>query len=704
MSEDKTLSDGRFELRRRAEEALQGKSIDVQTLSVEEIHRLIHELQVHQIELEMQNEALRQTQQHLETARDQYSDLYDFSPLGYFSIAETGLILQANFTGAALLGVQRRFLIGMPFFRFVARQDQDRYYRHRKQVYALQDRQSCELKMVKGDGTQFYGQMESVGLRGRDGSMSHMRTVISEITERKRAEDALRINEKRCQDLYDNAPDMYFTIAEDGTVLAVNRFGADCLGFAKKELVGGPVWGVVHPEDLAQIQQQVAEIFKQRLQKSELEFRKVRKDGSVLWVHERVRCIAGREGGPAELQIVCRDITERKRAEREMTRLRLKLNSIIDSMPSILVGVDPKGRITAWNLQAEKATGIASDQAQGRLFGEVFSQLEGQLEQVRLAIRSREPITAKRIAHVVNGDTHYADVMVYPLIENGSEGAVIRVDDVTARVRIEQMMVQTEKMLSVGGLAAGMAHEINNPLSAITQACQNIVRRLSPELPRNQEIARALGLKLAVVGQYLEERGIPRFLDDIQEAGARAAKIVADMLAFSRRSEALMGPANLSRLLDTAVRLAASDYDLKKHYDFKHIRIEREYDPSLDEVPCDAIALEQVILNLLKNAAHAMALNQSRHPSKIILRTVKEKAYARIEVIDNGPGMIEATRKRAFEPFFTTKEVGIGTGLGLSVSYFIVTEQHKGTMAVESSPGQGARFIIRLPLLRAVDT
>jgi signal transduction histidine kinase len=215
----------------------------------------------------------------------------------------------------------------------------------------------------------------------------------------------------------------------------------------------------------------------------------------------------------------------------------------------------------------------------------------------------------------VEGELHYADVMVYPLMADNASGAVIRVDDVTARVRIESMMVQTEKMLSVGGLAAGMAHEINNPLGAILQGSQNILRRIGPDLSQNRSVADALGVDLNQLNRYLQERGILRFLEGIREAGARAAKIVADMLSFSRRSESRFALVDVEDMLETVLRLAASDYDLKKKYDFKRIIIERDYDPALSVVYCDKTEIEQVILNLLKNAAQAMAEEGTSPPT-----------------------------------------------------------------------------------------
>jgi signal transduction histidine kinase len=174
------------------------------------------------------------------------------------------------------------------------------------------------------------------------------------------------------------------------------------------------------------------------------------------------------------------------------------------------------------------------------------------------------------------------------------------------------------------------------------------------------------------------------------------------MLTFSRRSELHYVPLDLKELFETTVRLASSDYDLKEDYDIKQVEFVLDIDPELGPVECDKTEIEQVILNLIVNAAQAMA----KHPvegktPQITLRTRLEGDYARLEVIDNGPGMEEETRRRLFEPFYTTKDVGVGTGLGLSVSYFIIYDQHQGSMQVESAPGEGARFIIRLPRRQA---
>jgi PAS domain S-box-containing protein len=366
-------------------------------------------------------------------------------------------------------------------------------------------------------------------------------------------------------------------------------------------------------------------------------------------------------------------------------------------MPSILIGVDADGRVMQWNREAEKASGLEGSRAHGQPLSSVFAQLSPDLDDVFQHLLKKGPQHHERIQCTLKGEQHIVDVTVYPITAEGADGAVIRLDDVTDRVRIEEMMVQSEKMMSVGGLAAGMAHEINNPLAGILQNMQVIRNRIMHNTERNLEVAETAGTSLKAVQHYMQSRGLIKMLDSTAEAGHRAAKIVDNMLSFSRKDESHFAPHNLEEIVERSIELASNDYNLKKRFDFRHIRIIRDFDELLP-VPCEASQIQQVLLNLLSNSAQAMAGHRdSIAEPQITVRLKSGSETALIEVEDNGPGMDAETRKRAFEPFFTTKEVGHGTGLGLSVSFFIVTENHGGSMHLDSSPGRGTRFSIRLP-------
>ena len=392
------------------------------------------------------------------------------------------------------------------------------------------------------------------------------------------------------------------------------------------------------------------------------------------------------------------EVQVRSKIEKKLTGFQNYLNSIIDSMPSVLIALDEQLYVTQWNQQASALSGTSIDDALNQPVFIAFEPLKPFLAQIRRTSERHQVEKIERLTWTVNEEPRHYAMTLYPLMGGGGRGVVIRIDDITERINMEEIMVQSEKMLSVGSLAAGMAHEINNPLGAILHNAQNIRRRLSPDLERNREAADDTGVLLEAVNQYLQRREIPQLLDGIQQAGSRAAKIVSHMLSFSRLSNRQLADCQLSVLIDQALEIAGNDFALIEGFDFRAIEIVRDFDPQLDRVPCIGNELEQVLLNLLKNAAQAIHQKPVRSRGLIILRTRLNPPWAEIQVEDNGGGIPEHIRKRIFEPFFTTKEVGQGTGLGLSVSYFIITNNHKGQMEVQCKPDHGTCFTLRLPL------
>jgi chemotaxis family two-component system sensor kinase Cph1 len=184
------------ELRRKAEEASKDKTTDLKKLSVEDFQSLVHELQVHQIELEMQNEELRSAQTKLEDARDGFSDLYDFAPVGYFTFNKKGIILEVNLTGAKLLEIERSHLIKVPFTLYVADSSQETFYLHLYKVDKTKKRETCELILRNRNGATFDALLESMPVQDSEGNFK-FRTAISDITQRKQAEkDFLKLNEE----------------------------------------------------------------------------------------------------------------------------------------------------------------------------------------------------------------------------------------------------------------------------------------------------------------------------------------------------------------------------------------------------------------------------------------------------------------------------------------------------------------------------
>jgi PAS domain S-box-containing protein len=392
-------------------------------------------------------------------------------------------------------------------------------------------------------------------------------------------------------------------------------------------------------------------------------------------------------------------IEERERTQEDLRQSRALLNDILDSMPSVVVGISDQGLVTHWNESAAAMTGVARKDILDKPPWVALPMLASLKDKLDEALAQKQAVFVRKVPFTRDNDLQLLNIMFYPLQGKSTGGLVVRIDDATEQERLHEIMIQTEKMMSVGGLAAGMAHEINNPLSGIMQSAQVLLSRLTDDSPANLRASREAGCELTVIHDFLRRRDILTMIGIIQDAAQRAAHIVSGMLEFSRKSESSLAPTDINQLIVKSLELCSTDYSLKKKYDFRNILIVRDFAPNLPEVPCSKTQIQQVLMNLLSNAAHALSgLEPGHEPASIVVRTAREDRFIRIEIEDNGPGMDEMTKRKIFEPFFTTKPVGEGTGLGLSVSYFIVTSNHHGTIEVDSWPGMGAKFTIRLPL------
>ncbi|MGC8492754.1 MAG: PAS domain-containing sensor histidine kinase [Syntrophobacteraceae bacterium] len=529
---------------------------------------------------------------------------------------------------------------------------------------------------------------------------------IEDISERIGAETALRESEEKLRALFENSP---IGLTHNRLLCDQNGSPVDYLYLDANEqymkLVGidprGKKAGEVLPAVLEDAPLLIRTYGEVALSGVPLRFER------QLPVNDRWADFVVFRSMPDHFVVAFLDITEQKRAEQELQKARNYISNIIDSMPSTLIGVDAQGKVTQWNHEAQNMSGIDAEKALGQPLELVFPGMATEIDKIQSAMRKKEVYSERRRIAGADGKSRFEEVTVYPLIANGVDGAVIRLDDISERVRLEEMMLQSEKMLSVGGLASGMAHEINNPLGGMIQTAYVMKERLTNlELPANVAAAIEAGLTMEALAAFMEKRKILDMIERICKSGSRAAEIVQNMLSFARKADASNSSHDVRDLLDRCVELAGIDYDLKKQYDFRRIEILREYAEDLPLVPCESGKIQQVFLNILRNGAEAMqqpAQGGEKMPAPrfyLRLRYEREAAMVRIEIEDNGPGMDEEVRRRIFEPFFTTKPPDRGTGLGLSVSYFIICDNHKGEIGVSSEPGKGTRFVIRLPLRR----
>ncbi|NCC23577.1 MAG: PAS domain S-box protein [Deltaproteobacteria bacterium] len=525
------------------------------------------------------------------------------------------------------------------------------------------------------------------------GQLSRSFNNMAEAVQKARQIQA-RLSE-RLRQVLNTIPDVIALTDLEGTVLEINESCVRIFGYEAEELVDKPIF-VLSGESFEgsglqfEIRQTGVDIPVDR------EWKGQRKNGTFFPIQLRAHRILLPEG--LRYLVLITDISRRKLAEEALESYRRSFQTMFDSIPSILAAVDADGLVTHWNFQAEETLSRPISDAVGKPLDSVLPLMAGSMDVVSECIRFRKTKRLERVPLDGPEGIRYFDVTLAPLLSDSLPGMLVRVDEVTARVRLEEMMAQTEKMMSIGGLAAGIAHEINNPLASITLGAQILEQRLLNDSRANDEAAVKLGLSMDRIWSYLDARKIPSRIHDIQNAADRASKIVSGMLEMSGKKSGGYAMADFNALVLQCIEVARSEQTLRSKRFWNIIRIETDLDPNLPPVECSQSEIEQVMVNLLRNAAQAMSGQNAGREPRINIRTRAVAKSVVLEVEDSGPGVDEASRKRIFEPFFTTKPPGSGTGLGLSVSFFIVVRNHNGSMSVDAAPLGGALFRIILPL------
>ena len=337
---DEDSQDNVADLRTKAEESLLRESLDVKNcskLSPEEVQRLLHELRVHQIELEIQNEELRRAQGELEKSKDRYVELYDFAPVGYLTVSDTGLILEANLTLSRVLGVERKNLIKTRFSRFVCQGDTDAYYLHLRQTFVKSEKQTAEVRLIRKDGTHFYAQLESVAVQDESGELNRCRTIISDITELRRAENALRASEERFRKVFEQGPLGVAILDLDYRWVSVNARLCEMLGYTEDELTKLTFVDITHPDDIEEDLDQSNKLLLGEIPENNLLKRYVKKNGETLWISLTGTLIRDQQGEGIYFLAMIEDITERKEAQEALRESEEQYRAVFDNAG---IGID----------------------------------------------------------------------------------------------------------------------------------------------------------------------------------------------------------------------------------------------------------------------------------------------------------------------------------------------------------------------------
>lgn len=355
----------------------------------------------------------------------------------------------------------------------------------------------------------------------------------------------------------------------------------------------------------------------------------------------------------------------------ELQRLKDYNESIVESISVgvLVLGLDE--RIESWNTRMELLMGVTRARAIGTSLADHFPPSLVNAIHSRIKERSggsSEVIKLYKYPLKVKSEMLVADVTLTPLFGRDGQvtGQLMILDDKTERVKLEDQLVQSEKLTSIGLLAAGVAHEVNTPLAVVSSYSQMLAKQLHQDDPK------------------------AKILDKIIKQSFRASEIVNSLLNFSRTSGSEFRLMDLHSVISDTLSL------LEHQFKTARVRVRKEFGSSSPQIYGNQGKLQQVFLNLFINAKDAMPAG-----GELLVRTSSYDSTFRIDVVDTGVGISEENLKKIYDPFFTTKELGRGTGLGLSVTYGIIQE-HSGKISVDSKPGQGTRFTLELPAPRKV--
>jgi len=353
-TENNLGTEPRENLRVPAEKFLTAEGGEFDKISPADVKNLVVELKMRQVQLEMQNEELQRAQETITQARDRYADLYDFAPVGYFTLDRKGKIVEVNLAGAQLLGAERDRLVNQSSFRWVAPESREACRTHYRKVFENQGPQTCEVKLRRRGGPPFYAALESVAAPGEEGAVLHCRTAMSDVTPRKQAEIELKLKER----LLDGASDSIFLHDLEGHFIYVNEVACRDRGYEREELQGKDIWALTSPDYVATR----GKILQDLLAQGEMTFESahVRKDRSVMPVeiHARIMDLGERR----LILSVARDITERKRTEETLLKEKTLSDTIINSLPGIFYFIDNTGRFMRWNSNFEQVTGYTGEE------------------------------------------------------------------------------------------------------------------------------------------------------------------------------------------------------------------------------------------------------------------------------------------------------------------------------------------------------
>jgi len=616
-----------------------------------------------EVRLPLEEEILRQYQENLR-------DFTENIPAGVYLSDLKGTFLYGNKKAEEIIGYSREELIGKSFLQLNLLPQE--YLVKAAKLLALnaigKTTGPDEFELIRKDGSHAWVEIVAIPVKHPQGMT--VTGYVVDITERKLAEEALRQSEEKYRTILDSIEDGYFEVDLGGNFTFFNDSVCRSLGYTRDEMMGMNFRVFTPEEDVKTVYKAFNQVYRTGKPIQGFSWRSDQKDGTKGFAETSVSLLRNQAGEIIGFRGISRDVTERKQMEESLRQSEERYRTILDDMGDGYFELDLAGNITFFNDSLCRMFGYPGEELKGMNYKALTPEenVEAMYKIFNQVYRMGKPLEQVQ-AEVIrkDGSRRFSEVSA-SLLRN-QKGDIIGFRgihrDITERKGAEQQLLTASKLASVGELAAGIAHELNNPLTGIIGYAQLLSDR--------QNVS----------------QDIKKDLDRIYYESQRAARIVQNLLGFARRHEPQKTYFDVNELIEKTLELR--DYQLRT----SNIGVYTNLASNLPQMLADYHQMQQVILNILINAEHAIA--QTKHRGKITITTSMVEDCIKISIADDGPGISKNSINRVFDPFFTTKEVGSGTGLGLSVCYGIIT-QHGGKIYVQSQQGRGATVNIELPL------
>ncbi|MCE7976552.1 MAG: PAS domain S-box protein [Nitrospira sp. NTP1] len=594
-----------------------------------------------------------------------YRDLIEHSPEMIYQLNKAGQFVHVNKTGLDKLGYTLEEMFQMHLWDLVPKGREAEVLAYLERLVS-QGRSTIETVFVAADGRPIDVEIHSTALFEIGGGLVHSRAFVRDVTERRLLEEQIHryttrleqaVNERtqqlvasqeRYKALFDLVADSVFMVGEDGVIVAVNKREEQALGYSEQQVMGHSILDVILPAHHEEMRSLLAKIHSGERQVPTQEI--TVRDAGGKETPVEMDLILARGSDHTWVMVQLRDITDRKRLERQMHTYQQELEAKVSERTREIEETKLAWGYAKEDLLGRPYLGLLSKRHRGRRLKSTLDIGVKQVYEVEVLTKSGEPRSVM--------------VSVSPL--HGVDGEILGVlgiaRDMTDTKKLEQQIRNSEKLASVGKLAAGVAHEINNPLGGILNCLYNM--RKGTLSPSRQE----------------------EYLASMEDGLRRVQRIVRQLLDFSQQHNPELALADINYVVNRVLLL--TDHLFVPH----RVRLETDLAVDMPEIMIDRHMMEQVLMNLVLNAIQAM-----RNGGVLTIRTTVKEAHCLVRVQDSGCGISSSVLPRIFDPFFTTKNEGEGTGLGLSVSLGIV-ERHGGRIVVESEVGKGTTFTVSIPL------